>query len=212
MRKLIVFALAALTVLSAAPAMAGHDENPSSMVERYTYDVDAVPHPGIDNNEDVSGTIRITALPNNKVNVKVRLSGLSPNLPHAQHLHGDFAGDNSCPTVDDADEVLDDGLILSDEAVDDYGAIRVSLTVTGDTSPTSALALGRFPVADENGNLKYNRTFTVSDEQVLENLGVLHYVVHGIDIDNDGSYASETGPLGAPVQATIPTGCGGPLD
>ncbi len=212
MRKPIVFALAALMVLWAAPAMAGgHDENPSSMVERYTYDVDPVPHPAIDNNEDVSGTIRITALPDNRVNVKVRLSGLSPNLPHAQHLHGDFDGNNNCPTAADADEVIDDGLILSNEATDDYGAIRVSLTVTGPTGPSSALALARFPVADENGNLKYNRTFTVS-EQVRENLGVLHYVVHGIDIDDDGSYASEPGPLGAPVQATIPTGCGGPLD
>ncbi|HEV2070034.1 MAG TPA: hypothetical protein VGR26_09590, partial [Acidimicrobiales bacterium] len=71
----LIACLAALAFV-AAPASAGHDGNPSPKVATYTYDVDPVPHPGTDRNEDVSGTVRIRELPNRKLQVKVRISGL----------------------------------------------------------------------------------------------------------------------------------------
>lgn len=210
----LIAACAAMALL-AGPVVAGHDKNPSKKVDRYAYDVDSVPHPATDQNEDVDGTVRVTALPNGKVQVKVRLSGLTPNAPHAQHLHGALTGGNVCPGPEFAGE---DGLIATLEAAPAYGGIQVSLTTTGDTSPDSALAVSRFPVADENGKLRYNRTIDVPDA-VHKNLGALHYVVHGIDLDGDGSYDFDpfgespltmgNPELSLPFEATIPSGCAG---
>ena len=218
----ILAACAALAML-AVPVAAGHDENPSKKVERYTYDVDPVPHPATDLNADVDGTVRVTALPNDMIQVKVRLSGLTPNSVHAQHLHGDLSGGNVCP---DPELAGTDGLISTLDAVDAYGGIQVSLTTTGDVSASSALAVERFPVADKNGDLRYNRTIDLSDlpgdlsGDILSNLGVLHYVDHGIDlVDGDGTYDFEpygespltvgNPDLRLPFEATIPSGCGG---
>ena len=46
----------------------------------------------------------------------------------------------------------------------------MSLTTRGDSSPSSALAVPRFPVADADGNYSYRRNFRVSAElaDVLE--------------------------------------------
>ncbi len=208
-----ITAIAAATsaaLLFAVPASAGHDQNPSPKVASYTYDVDPLPHPATNRNADVDGTVRFKALPNGKVQVKVRLSGLAPNLPHAQHIHGEFTGDNFCP---DASIAGTDGLISGPEATPAYGAIQVALTTTGDTSPASALAVARFPVADANGNLSYSRTINVP-EAISENLGALHYVVHGIDLNASGGYdLGDAGPSplnpAFPFEATIPAGCAG---
>lgn len=90
-----------------------------------------------------------------------------------------------------------------------YGPIQVSLTTEGDTSPDSALAVDRMPIADADGNLSYARTFEVSDD-VAERLGSLHIVQHGIDIDDSGAYdgrPSELNPA-VPFEATVPANCG----
>jgi hypothetical protein len=224
MRKSIALIAATATMLAlAVPAFAAHDANPSERVASYTYQVGGVPHPGTDQNEDVSGTIRIRALPNQKAQVKARLSGLTPNQPHAQHLHGALTGGNDCPTSVLAGTAIENGMLVPGDdfiatldAASAYGGIQVSLTTSGDTSPASALAVSRFPVADSNGNLSYDRTFEVSDD-VYAALGVLHYVAHGIDIDGSGGYDGPESPLTAaidafdlPFEATIPAGCGGP--
>ena len=44
-----------------------------------------------------------------------------------------------------------DGFISVAEGVPFYGSIAQSLTTDGDTSPSSALALDRYPVADDDG-------------------------------------------------------------
>ena len=202
----------------AVPAMAAHDGNPSPKVATYTYDLSEV----ADNagETDVDGTVRLKALPNGRVQVKVDASGLAPNLPHAQHIHapegdeGDLAR-GVCPTIE-ADGALDrpvDGLIDTVEGVPTYGLVRQSLTTSGGTSPDDALALDRFPVADADGNLAYERTFTPTDERVWKQLGDVEVVVHGIDLDGDGAYDFDAGPSSltdaAPLEATIPVLCGG---
>jgi hypothetical protein len=67
-------------------------------------------------------------------------------------------------------------------------------------------------VADDNGNLSYNRTIEVPDE-IHDNLGALHYVVHGIDLNDSGGYDFGAGPSALdgsfPFEATIPAGCAG---
>lgn len=115
--------------------------------------------------------------------------GLSPRLPHAQHIHG--IAMNRCPTADRRDDGTDDGLIDTLEAVPDYGAVQTSLTTRGDTSAASALAVDRFPVARRNSVVVYRRTFQIGRDiprSVARNLGRHHIVVHGIDINHNGAY------------------------
>lgn len=217
--KPLAASLSALLLVGAiaSPAVAGHDGNPSEPVRSYTYDLDEVAdNAGAD---DVDGTVRLRALPNGKVQVKIDASGLAAGLPHAQHVHSPEEGDalvrGECPGID-ADGNLDrpvDGLVDTVEGVPSYGLVRESLTTTGDTSPASALAVDRFPVADEEGVLEYERTFTPSDERVWEHLGDVEVVVHGIDLDGDGAYDFDAGPSPlneeVPLEATIPVLCGG---
>lgn len=200
----------------AAPAMAGHDDNPSPQVASYTYDLGEV----ADNADgNVDGTVRLQSLPNGRIQVKVEATGLAPGLVHAQHIHSPTDGDDlargQCPGID-ADGNLDrpvDGLIDTVEGVPSYGLVRQSLTTSGDTSPGSALAVDRFPVADANGALEYERTFTPSDERVWSQLGDVEVVIHGIDLNGNGEYDFDAGPSSlsadVPLEATIPVLCGG---
>lgn len=219
MRKLIAIIAALSAMLLALPAMAGHDENPSPNVRTYTYSLDIVGN----NTSGASGEARLTALPNGKVQVKIQATGLTPGV-HAQHLHGVLNASETgfvpgaCPTISD-DGTLGrpvDGLIDTLEGVLDYGFVRASLTTTGDTSPGSALAVSRFPIADADGVLEYERTFTPTDARVWDDLGALEVVIHGVDLDQDGDYPidfdSGASSLSAafPLEATIPALCGGP--
>lgn len=103
------------------------------------------------------------------------------------HIHGkDAAGDIAmCPGADRRDDLVDDGLIETDEGLADFGGILVSFTTFGDASPASALALERMPVAKQNGLLKYKRTFDIPTN-VASRLDQLHIVIHGEDLNHDG--------------------------
>lgn len=109
-------------------------------------------------------------------------------------------------------EIDPDDFISTVEGHPFYGMITDSLTVRGDTSPGSALALGRFPVADGDGDFYYERIIEVSDE-VIEALrdGKVVIVQHGIDINESGAYdgelSSELDP-NVPFEATVPASCG----
>ena len=202
--------VAALT-LGALPAVAGHDANPSPQVQSYTYALD-----GVVNNSDASGWTRLTALPNGKIQVQIHVEGMTPGVPHAQHLHG-IKSDGafvagSCPTI--ADDGDGDGFVNTLEGAPAYGGVQVSLTTSGDTSTASALAVDRFPVANGDGVLTYTRTFTPDDPGIWAGLGALEVVVHGADLNGNGVYDFEAGPssltAALPLEATIPAVCGGP--
>lgn len=169
----------------------------------------ALPHdPTADGGSDPSGTVDLT-VDGTMLTVDLEASGLAPGLPHAQHLHGALDAANVCPVAsDDADG---NGLVDTTEGVPSYGTIQATLTTEGDTSPASALAVDRFPIADEDGNLSYSRTFEVSDE-IVDAIDNLHVVVHGIDVNGDGAYDMGAGasPLdpALPLEATVPALCG----
>jgi hypothetical protein len=105
-----------------------------------------------------------------------------------------------------------DNLITTVEGLPAYGPIQVSLTTKGDTSPASALAVDRFPVANEKGSVNYERTLSVS-RNVYRNLGEKAIVQHGVDLNDNGRYdfrsagRSELDPS-LPQEATIPANCG----
>ena len=151
----------------------------------------------------------VVSVDGNQVTLEIESTGLTPGAPHAQHFHGITAGTfASCPPAEaDTDG---DGLVSTPEGVPFYGGIEASLTTEGDTTPASALAVDRMPVADDEGTVTYSRTFEVTDE-VAENITQLHIVQHGIDLDGSGTYDGAPSPLepSVPFEATIPAACGG---
>ena len=144
-----------------------------------------------------------------KVDTKVFTTGMAPGLPHAQHIHGMAQAISECPTLAASGR---DNLITTAEGLPSYGPIQVSLTTKGDTSPKSALAVERFPVANAKGFVHYQRTFSVPSK-VAKNLGKFAIVQHGVDLNHNGRYdfksagKSELDPS-LPQEATLPATCG----
>jgi hypothetical protein len=143
------------------------------------------------------------------LDTKINSDGLAPNLPHAQHIHGMAQAISECPTLR-ADQ-NGDGLVNTAEGLPSYGPIQASLTTRGDTSPASALAVNRFPVANSVGFLRYDRTISVP-RLVARNLGKFALVQHGVDLNHNGRYDFSAGPSeldpSLPQDATIPANCG----
>lgn len=189
-------AIAVASVLSAV-AFATNDKT------RFGATLAPIPHNAIaDGGSNVTGTasLKVTGT---QVHVNIHVRGLTPNLPHAMHIHGILGDANVCPPA--SADTSGDGLISLEEGAPFYGPIDTSFTTTGDTSAASGLALERFPVADDEGNLNYNRTFTIP-QNILDSLGSLHIVVHGLALDGNS-----TGPVGgydALFEAVLPVACG----
>ena len=144
-----------------------------------------------------------------KLETEINSHGLAAKLPHAQHIHGFKKAVSECPTLAASGS---DNLITTAEGLPSYGPIQVSLTTRGDTSPKSALAVDRFPVANAKGSVNYERTFSVPSN-VAKNLGKKVIVQHGVDLNDNGRYdfkaagKSELDPS-LPQEATIPAPCG----
>ena len=208
-RRTTLFAafVAVVAIVVAGSALAAQF---SGGPELYRAALNPVPHdPAADAGSNVSGHAKVWTTTRGTVKVRVTARGLSPNLPHAMHIHGkEAAGEIAmCPGADRRNDLVDDGLIETVEGLEDYGGILVSFTTSGDTSPASALSLDRMPTAKQNGLLKYKRTFEIP-ASVASRLGELHVVVHGADLNGDGAYGGRTTALGAPLEAELPVACG----
>lgn len=202
-KSLSVLAAGAMLVAAAGTAAAaGHgpgqgNADRGNAPALYAFDAPELNNSGV----DAAAQVQVRG---DEVRVQVRVKGASPELPHAMHIH---AG-TECPPEEAAG---DDGILTVLEGVPFYGGIAQSLTTTGDASGDSALALDRFPVANEDGNFVYNRTFTVGDDipaDVVENITDGHIVVHGFDTSGDGTYADSDAPLLQGNEATLPVACG----
>lgn len=171
------------------------------------------------NNTGASGTATLTPMSGGGLHVQIESTGLTPNAPHAQHIHGGFDGhDFMCPDMSaDADG---DGFVSTEEGLPAYGGIQISLTTSGDTTPTSGLAVDRMPTADADGTVSYDRMFTAAElpAGTVEQLANLHIVQHGLDANGNGTYdlealgestfAKSLGVTGIPSEATHPATCG----
>jgi hypothetical protein len=161
------------------------------------------------NNSGASGTANL-ALEGDQLTTDIASEGLAPGLPHAQHIHGLEQAMSECPTI--LNDQNGDNLVNTTEGEPSYGPILTSLTTEGDTSPESALAVDRFPVANEDGTLTYDRTFGVP-ANVADRLEEFAIVQHGVDLNGNGVYDEEAaGPSdldpSLPQEATIPANCG----
>ena len=65
------------------------------------------------------------------------------------------------------------------------------------------LDLARFPVANRAGFVTYSRTFSIP-VAVADRLGDLHIVVHGHNLNGNGTYDGESSSLSALVGAEVP--------
>ncbi|WP_436531860.1 hypothetical protein [Actinoplanes sp. HUAS TT8] len=197
---------AAAVLLLAAPSAAFADES-------VHVKLDALNHSG------ASGTATLTAMSDGDLQVSIRSTGLVPNSPHAQHLHGSTEGmDFHCPDMS-ADQD-GNGYVSTEEGMPVYGNIFVSLTTKGDTTPKSGLAVDRMPTADAKGNLAYDRVIPAADlpAGTIAHLKDLHVVEHGIDANKNGKYdlaglgestlAKSAGLSGIPEEVTDPALCG----
>lgn len=178
------------------------------------------------NKSGASGTA--TAVVRNQLiqSIEVHASGLTPDAPHAQHIHYGEQALNECPTL--ALDTNRDRRINTVEGIPAYGPVVVSLTTTGDTSPGSTLAVDRFP-ASKSGSFSYSRdmieftdvagtgyagaggTAKQIADSIRDGEGVV--VIHGIDYNRNGVY--DVGRTGAseldkslPAEATDPAVCG----
>ena len=196
---IVLLLVAALSVGLASVAFAQGDDQ-----KKFQADLNPL------NRSGASGKVNLTLENTRLTTTMVRSHGLAPELPHAQHIHGMAQAISECPTLRADDN--GDGLVNTAEGLPSYGPIAVSLTTRGDTSPASALAVKRFPVANEGGALQYTRTFGIPSK-VARNLGDFAIVQHGVDLNGNGKYdfraagKSELDPS-LPQEATIPANCG----
>ncbi|MEU5674139.1 hypothetical protein ACGF3C_21965 [Micromonospora sp. NPDC047762] len=171
------------------------------------------------NETGATGTATLTATSGGDLKVMIRSKGMTPNSPHAQHVHGAANGmDFHCP--DKSADANGNGFVSTEEGLKMYGDIFISLTTTGDTTKASGLAVDRMPTADANGNLSYERTIPAGDlpQGTIAHLKDLHLVQHGIDANKNGKYdmealgestfAKSVGVNGIPAEATDPATCG----
>lgn len=157
---------------------------------------------------NVSGTATLT-LRGVNLTARITASGLSPNLPHLMHIHGVIGAQNDCPGSSVADDRVDDGLIDTIEGQPAYGPIIVTFSTSGSTSAGAGLNIGTAAMADGNGEIDYLRTFRIPS-RVAKDLGNLHVVIHGADLNGINGYDGPDGSLGAgiPLEAEIPVSCG----
>ena len=177
--------------------------------DRFRAALAPVPHPGDDGGSNASAFAKLH-LRGTVADVLLQARGLSGDLPHAMHIHGKDSGELAfCPGAGRADELRDDGLIETAEGLADYGPVQVSLTTAGDTSADSVLALDRFAVAKDNGKLTYRRSIRLP-EQVARDLDEKHIVIHGEDLNGNGTYDAEpvSAGLKVPLEAELPVACG----
>lgn len=110
------------------------------------------------NNSGVSGTaILAVDLDNRTVNISISADNLTPNVGHAQHIHGLFDEDGTpldskTPTLsDDTDQ---DGFIEVLEGVPSYGDVVLPLD-----DPN-----GMFPVTAPDGSLTFIQSYSLDDD------------------------------------------------
>ncbi len=179
------------------------------------------------NDSGASGTATAVVRNQRIEHIEVHATGLTPDAPHAQHIHYGQQALNECPTL--ALDTNQDGRLNTVEGIPAYGPVVVSLNTTGDTTPASFLDVSRFPVS-RDGELNYSRdnirftrvtgtgytggggTAKQIADSVRDGEGVV--VIHGIDYDENGTYnfsspegASELDP-NLPAEATDPAACG----
>ena len=151
-----------------------------------------------------SGELWVT-LTGNRAKFTLQVGGLLANAPHAAQLYANAAG--KCPSAIHASDNNGHPSVTYSDAAPLLGSVGTSLTVSGDTGASSALALDRYPKA---GAYTYSRTFDI-DPKVAAAVkkGTAVMVVDGIDYNGNGLYDNVLGMTrGMPAEGAAPALCG----
>ena len=208
------FTRAAMTVLVVGLTALLATAGPAAAAEGSTF-ADLTPVPA--NPVDGSGTAMVE-IEGTTLSFTLAAQGLLEGAPHAAHIHFGESARNECPTASDNNAAALNGEtdphehFTTTEGAPAYGEIVVSLTKSGDTSPTSGLAVDRFAA---EGDFEYSRGDVQVSEEVAAAIlaGRAIVVVHGVDYDGDGAYSlgdrgeSDLDPS-LPGEATDPALCG----
>ncbi len=148
-----------------------------------------------------SGELWVT-LTGNSAKFTLQVGGLVAGLPHAAHIYADAKG---CPTT--ASTNNGQRSVSLANATSQLGSVTESLTTSGDTTASSALALDRYPTA---GDYTYSRTFDISPDAVAAiKDGTAVMVIHGVDYNGNKKYDNVLGSTGGVAnEATAPALCG----
>jgi len=161
------------------------------------------------NGAKASGTAMVE-VKGTTISVTMAATGLLADQPHAAHIHFGADARHECPIA--GDDANKDGHLNTTDGAPAYGPVVVSLTKSGDTSPTSVLAVDRFDTAPA-GKLAYQRgSITVKpDVAAAISAGQAVVVIHGVDYNGNGKYdgatKSDLDPT-LPTEATDPALCG----
>jgi len=198
-RKIVgaAFGAAAMLALAAGPALAADG----------SVNANLQPNPG--SGVTGSGTAMVQ-VSGTTITVTMAAMGLLPDQPHAAHIHFAAEARHECPVI--GDDTNKDGHLNTTEGGAAYGAIVVSLTKTGDTSPASGLAVDRFDTAP-GGKISYERGSIQVSPEVADAItkGEAVVVIHGVDYNKDGKYSGEVKSdldPSLPTEATDPALCG----
>ena len=174
----------------------------------------AVPHdPAADGGSNASGEAEFN-LRGLRLEAEIEVEDVTAGLPHLMHIHGSTQARNECPnslaydTSGDGLISVPEGAVASPAGRPGYGPVQVSFTTSGDVSAASGGAFPRMAVADADGEIEYERTFTLptpvdamSPQALARAFGDLHVVVHGHDISGNGVYDNA-------MEASLPVACG----
>ncbi|MGW8729407.1 hypothetical protein ACWGNF_25660 [Streptomyces sp. NPDC055808] len=126
-------------------------------------------------------------------------------FPHVQHIH--INGMGNCP--DASADKNGDGVVSTTEGGPAYGAIGITLGLTGDTSPAAGTDI---KIAPSGADFHYSRTITLdAATQASIKAGKAVIVVHGLDPTTLSAKAqAEPSDLvpSLPLAATSPALCG----
>ena len=129
--------------------------------------------------------------------VRLVATGLLPNEPHLQHIHGVLGGDSVSPTLAQNDDD-GDGFVELLEGVPAYGPILLNLFEDD----------GEFPVASADGRVDYSRIFDLASGDVPfdgdfgveelrpESLDDREIVIHGAFVPEGALIVQEGQPDG----------------
>lgn len=160
------------------------------------------------NDSGITGSATVEMNDDGTVTVSLESSGFAGANPHAQHLH--IGGEGQCPDMSAAG---DDDILTTAEGIPAYGEVKVALTTEGDVSAESALAVERFPTADDSGMVTYERTFELPSGVTADDVSKAVVVQHGF-AGMGGDPAAYDGDTKSsldeslPLEATIPVACG----
>lgn len=155
------------------------DMSKAAMAKMYTADLTML------NESGVSGTAEII-LTRNEMTVKIQATGLEPNQLHPQHIHGFMENKRNSKCPPPSADTNEDGIIDLGEGAPFYGPILQPLYVPIDT----------YPIADDNGDIFYERTFKLGETEFEEEGEVVSFsdlrplqnrtiVLHGMTVDGE---------------------------